>query len=83
MNKLFGSIALLVVSVNLCASVARATPFDSCDFNIKLTDGRYEFVWKPTGAHRADVVLVLPSRFKGFVGNSSKLTVRNVPNPSI
>jgi len=78
MHNISKLITFAALTLGLGANIASATPFDSCDFNLKLNDGRYEFVWKQTGAHRPDVVLVLPSRFKGFVGNSSKLAVRSV-----
>lgn len=59
-------------------SSAFAGPFDTCDYSVSTNDGRYEFVWKPTGAHMSAAVLVLPGRFKGFVPSSGKLTVRSV-----
>ncbi len=55
---------------------AHAGPFDDCNKNLKIRDGRYNFVWKPTGAHRPQSVLVLPERFKGFVpGSGGRTTV--------
>ncbi len=68
----------LLFSLFAFAAPAIAGPFDTCDYTIPLHDGRYGFVWKPTGAHRPEAVLVLPGRFKGFVGNSNTLTVRSV-----
>lgn len=64
----------------LIPAAAFAGPFDTCDYTIKVPDGRYEFVWKPTGAHRPQAVLVLPGRFKGWVGGDSHkaLVVRSV-----
>lgn len=57
---------------------AYAGPFDTCQYSIALKDGQFGFVWKPTGAHRPQAVLVLPGRFKGFVGNTHTLVVRSV-----
>lgn len=71
-SSLFG--ALLLVS----AASVHADAFDSCQFVIKVHDGRYGWVWKPTGAHISQAVAVLPSRFKGFIGNTNTLVVRSV-----
>ena len=74
MTRLF---LALFIFLSFTAS-AFAGPFDTCDYNVSTKDGIYEFVWKPTGAHMSAAVLVLPGRFKGFLPNSSKLTVRTV-----
>ena len=57
---------------------AHADAFTSCQYNIKIKDGNYEWVWKPTGAHISQAVAVLPSRFKGFIGDTNTLVVRSV-----
>lgn len=71
-------IALIVIGF-FCVGTqsAYAGPFDTCNFSLPLKDGRYGFVWKPTGAHRPQAVLVLPSRFKGFIGTTKQLVVRS------
>jgi hypothetical protein len=44
------------------AAFAAVNPFNGC-VEQSSTDGRYGFVWKPTGAHRPEAVLVLASRY--------------------
>ncbi|MBN8550908.1 MAG: hypothetical protein J0M12_16465 [Deltaproteobacteria bacterium] len=60
------------------ASAAHADAFSSCQYNIRIKDGQYGWVWKPTGAHISQAVAVLPSRFKGFVSGTNTLVVRSV-----
>ncbi|MBX7144063.1 MAG: hypothetical protein K1X79_06405 [Oligoflexia bacterium] len=72
---------LLILSFLTCilgAQAAYAGPFDTCQYSIKIKDGKYGFVWKPSGAHRVQAVLVLPSRFKGFLSGKNTLVVRSV-----
>lgn len=72
------SIFILAFTASIVASVqsAHAGPFDDCNKTLRIRDGRYNFVWKPTGAHRPQSVLVLPERFKGFVpGSNGRTTV--------
>jgi hypothetical protein len=71
-------IFILAFALSITAGLqsAHAGPFDDCNKNLKIRDGRYNFVWKPTGAHRPQSVLVLPERFKGFVpGSGGRTTV--------
>jgi hypothetical protein len=77
MGKVWGISCLSMAFVVFSGTPALAGPFDSCNKNLNTLDGRYEFVWKPTGAHRPDAVLVLPSRFKGFLNNSKTTVVKS------
>ena len=70
------AVSAFAVSIASSVQLAQASPFDDCNKTLKIRDGRYNFVWKPTGAHRPQSVLVLPERFKGFVpGSNGRTTV--------
>jgi hypothetical protein len=77
-KKLITDSLLLALLVLGAAGSAHAGPFDTCDFTLEIHDQRYGFVWKPSGAHRQQAVLVLPSRFTGFVPGTHNLVVRSV-----
>ena len=81
MNRLNHSIVALLLA--LAATVAYtapavAGPFDNCDAVLDISDGRYGFVWKPTGAHRPQAVVVLQSKFKGNLLGTSKCMTDSV-----
>ena len=56
------AISIAVASLFVASTAFAANPFKGCALE-SSTDGRYEFVWKPSGAHRSAAVLVLPSRY--------------------
>lgn len=77
MKATYFLLLLLVAAMGLQPH-AYADAFASCEYTIKVKDGRYGWVWKPVGAHRPEAVAVLPSRFKGFLTGTNTLVVRSV-----